>query len=62
MVRVNTRVDWGQVSDLICAILEQMRENRVEIESAAAERGISSEQLISAAITEAVRERFFSRG
>jgi hypothetical protein len=61
MTTTNGKVDWGKVSNLVCAILATIRENPGVYDLAAAERGIDIDQLTATAITEAIRKQFFSR-
>jgi hypothetical protein len=53
-----TSNEWGEVGNMVCAILTEIyRERRKRFERAAAETGGTLEQFAAAAVTEMVRER-----
>ena len=50
-------IDWQNRADLVCAILERVRDNPCLFEVEARRRGIAIEHLIAAAVISAIRER-----
>jgi hypothetical protein len=50
-------IDWSAIADLVCQILEEVRVERKGLQKVAAQRGVTLEQLMGAAITQAIRER-----
>jgi len=57
MKQRTARIDWRQLGDLVCEVLEVVRLHAAAFEAQARARGITVEQQTAAAIVEAIRER-----